>query len=392
MSENVFTKAVHAGEAHVRSDYGVVDSIQSSSAFTFADTAALLAMLNGEHARDEYARYGSPNLRSVELKLAALEASESAIIFSSGMSALALLFLTVLRPGDQLLYFDSCYHRTRQFCSEYLRAFGIRCTAIGTNDFEALAEACDDRTRLIFAELPTNPHLTVIDLDRLVALAKAKGIQTCIDSTLAGPTNIQPILSGVDYVVHSATKYLGGHNDLLAGVLCGSEADLLPVRNLNGILGAIPSPHTAHMLQRGLKTLPLRLAQQNKSGLAIAQFLALHPRVQKVYYPGLETHPTYNLARKHLKGFGGLISFELKGDAQETGRFIDALKIPRIGPSLGGVESLVEQPYLMSFYKTDPEVRKSLGIADSLVRLAVGIEDTDDLIADLTQAFRQLEN
>lgn len=381
------TLAVHAGEQHVKGDYGIVDAIQCSSTFTFANTAAILSMYEGEIERDEYARYGNPNTHTVEKKLAALEGTEDAVLCTTGMSALVLLFLAVLRPGDQLLFFDKCYHRTRQFLYDYLRSFGVRCTAIPTNDFEALEKACDERTKLIFSELPTNPHLTVIDLERLTQFAKNRGIDTCIDSTLASPVNVRPAEFGADYVVHSATKYLGGHNDLLAGVIAGSKEKLAALRELNGIIGTVASPHTAYLLQRGLKTLPLRVAQQNKSGLHIAQYLAQHPKVKKVYYPGLETHPTYKEARNCLKGFGGLISFELKTDGDGCSRFIDAVKIPRIGPSLGGVETLIEQPYIMSFYKTPPEERKRLEIDDALVRLAVGIEDLDDLVQDLEQAL-----
>ncbi len=381
------TKAVHAGEAHVKSDYGIVDPIHYSSTFTFANSAAIISMLENGEERDEYARYSNPNSRTVEKKLAALEGTEDAILCTTGMSALTLLFLDKLRPGDQLLFFDRCYHRTRQFCFEYLAQFGVRVQSIPTGDFAALEAACDERTKLIFSELPTNPHLDVIDLEALAALGKRLGIATCVDTTLASPLNIQPSQWGIDFIVHSATKYLGGHNDLLAGVLCGPTEALAPIRNLQGIIGAVAAPQTAYMLQRGLKTLPLRIAQQNASGLAVAQFLAQHPKVARVYYPLLETHPSYHLARKLLKGGGGLISFELKTDREGCSRFIDSVRIPKIGPSLGGVETLIEQPYLMSFYKASKADRERWGIDDALVRLALGIEDTQDLIEDLRQAL-----
>ncbi len=386
----LLTRAVHAGESRLKEGYGIVDAIQCASTFTFENSAAIVSMQEGELIRDEYARYGCPNVRVVEQKLSALDASEDALLCSTGMSALSLLFLTVLRPGDQLLFFDRCYHRTRQLCYEYLQSFGIRCTAIASNDFEALEAACDSRTRLIFTELPTNPHLIVIDLAKLAAIGKKHGIATCVDSTVASPVNIQPLNYGIDYVVHSATKYLGGHNDLLAGVICGRREQIGSIRRLNGVVGAVAAPHTAYLLQRGLKTLPLRIAQQNATGLAVAEFLAQHPKVKKVYYPGLETHATYREARTYLKGFGGLVSFELASDRYGCSRFIDAVKIPRIGPSLGGVESLIEQPYLMSFYHTEKEERERLEIDDALVRLALGIEDREDLIADLKQALEHV--
>jgi cystathionine gamma-synthase len=271
-----------------------------------------------------------------------------------------------------------------------LAKYGIRCQAIPTGDFEALEAACDSTTRLIFTELPTNPHLTVIDLERLCTIARKRGIKTCVDTTLASPINIQPASWGADFIVHSATKYLGGHNDLLAGVLCGTRDDLTALRQLQGIIGAIASPHTAYLLQRGLKTLPLRIAQQNRSGLTIAQYLAQHPKVKKVYYPSLETHESFLQARRLLRGGGGLISFELKCDRWSCSRFVDAVRIPKIGPSLGGVESLIEQPLLMSFYHAKPEDRARWGIDDALVRLALGIEDTEDLRLDLEQALDQI--
>lgn len=390
------TAAVHAGEAREKSDFALVDPIHCASTFTFANTAAIISMLeNGGKTsdgrpRDEYARYSSPNVRSVERKLAALEGCEEALLCTTGMSAISLLFWTYLRPGDHLLFFDRCYHRTRQFCQEYLEPFGVRCEAIPTGDFRALEAACRPETRLIFSELPTNPHLDVIDLERLTGFARRRGIKTCIDSTLASPINLQPRAWGADFVVHSATKYLGGHNDLLAGVLAGSSEDLAPVRKLQGISGAIVAPHSAYLLQRGLKTLALRLAQQNRSGQRVAEFLAQHPKVARVYYPGLETHPSYALARRYLSGGGGLISFELKADLKTTSQFIDALKIPRIGPSLGGVESLVEQPTIMSFYRASAAERRRWNIEDSLVRLALGIEASEDLIADLSEAFEHI--
>ncbi len=382
------TLAVHAGESTVKSDFGLVDPIHCSSTYTFANTAAIISMLEGEsEERDEYARYSSPNSRTVEKKLAQLEGTEDAILCTTGMSALTLLFLGTLRPGDKLVFFDQCYHRTRQFCFQYLAAYGVICEQVPTGDFQALERAVDDRTRLLFTELPTNPHLTVIDLERFVQVAKAKDAATCIDATLASPVNHLPSKWGVDYIVHSATKYLGGHNDLLAGVLAGDRARLEPIRTLQGIIGAIAAPHTAWLLQRGLKTLPLRVQQQNKTGLAVAAYLNQHKLVKKVYYPGLPNHPSYEQAQKYLTGCGGLISFELKTDREGCARFIDSVKIPRIGPSLGGVESLIEQPAIMSYYRASEADRQRWGIDSALVRLSLGIEDAQDLLCDLDQAF-----
>ena len=381
------TLAVHGGEAETKSDFGIVDPIHYSSTFTFPNTAAIIDMLEGRSQRDEYARYSTPNTRTVERKLAELEGAQDCILTTTGMSAISLLFLAKLRPGDHLIFFDECYHRTRQLCREYLAEFGISYSQVQTNNLGDLEAAIRPETKLLFSELPTNPHLTVIDLEGFISIAAKHGVKTCLDSTLASPVNILPIKWGADFVVHSATKYLGGHNDLLAGTLAGRTEDLADIRKLQGIIGAICAPQTAYLLQRGLKTLALRIEQQNRSAQAIASFLENHPRIKKVYYPGLETHPTHELAKTYLKGFGGLLSFELDADRQQCSDFIDRVRIPKIGPSLGGVESLIEQPAIMSYYNTPIEDRRRFRIDDALVRMAVGIEDTQDLITDLAQAL-----
>ncbi len=383
------TLSVHGGETETKSEFGIVDAVHYSSTFTFSNTAAIIDMLEGRSIRDEYARYSSPNVRTVERKLAAIEGAEDALLTTTGMSAISLLLLAKLRPGDHLIFFDECYHRTRQLCCEYLSTFGVAYTQVKTNDLDALQASIRPETKLLFSELPTNPHLTVIDLEGFQAIARNYGLKTCLDTTLASPINVLPIKWGADFVIHSATKYLGGHNDLLAGSIAGSQSELSDIRKLQGIMGAICSPQTAYLLQRGLKTLGLRIAQQNQSALALARFLEDHPRVKRVYYPGLRSHPTHALAKNLLKGFGGLLSFELDTDRQGCSEFIDSVQIPKIGPSLGGVESLIEQPAIMSYYNTSAEERQKFGIDDALVRLAVGIEDPQDLIADLSQALQR---
>jgi cystathionine gamma-synthase len=219
-------------------------------------------------------------------------------------------------------------------------------------------------------------------------VGKANEVETLIDATLATPYNVLPIEFGVDYVLHSATKYLGGHNDLLAGVLCGSKEQLEPIRKLRGILGSINSPHNLYLLERGLKTFELRMARHNENGQRIAGFLYSHPRVERVYYPGLKSHPSHAIAAAQMKGFGGLITFTIKdADWKQTSRIVDAARIPRIAPSLGGVESLIEQPMVMSYYHCTPEDRQRFGIADNMIRMSCGIENAEDLIADLEQAL-----
>ena len=243
---------------------------------------------------------------------------------------------------------------------------------------------------MLISESPTNPHLSVVDLDQFAALGKEYAIDTLIDATLATPYNVRPIDYGVDFVLHSATKYLGGHNDLLAGVIVGPSDKMEPVRNLRGIMGGINSPHNIYLLARGLKTFALRVQRHNENGQAIAEFLEAHPRVEAVYYPGLASHPYHEVASRTMRGFGGLVTFLVKGaDWRATADIVDAAKIFRIAPSLGGVESLIEQPFVMSYYQATPEDRQAWGIPDNMIRLACGIEDADDLIADLTQALEQ---
>jgi cystathionine gamma-synthase len=230
--------------------------------------------------------------------------------------------------------------------------------------------------------------MSVVDVERFAAIGRRHGVFTLIDATLCTPFNLRPLEAGVDFVLHSATKYLGGHNDLLAGVVIGDEQKLEAVRNLRGIMGGINSPHNAYLLERGLKTFPLRMERHNANGLAVARFLESHPKVERVLYPGLESHSYHEVARRTMRGYGGLVTFLLKGaDWKRTAKVVDAVKIPRIGPSLGGVESLIEQPMVMSYWNYSPEERARFRIADSMIRIACGIEDSVDLVADLAQAL-----
>ena len=237
-------------------------------------------------------------------------------------------------------------------------------------------------------EAPTNPYLYVVDLEQIVAIATHHRLRTMIDSTFATPYNQNPLDFGIDLVMHSATKYLGGHNDLMAGVIAGSKPMISALREAQGVLGGITDPNTAYLLLRGIKTFALRMQQHNANGCALAAFLETHQKMRRVYYPGLTSHPSHAIARQQMRGFGGVVSFEIDGTLEQTSAFIDALRIPYIAPSLGGVESLVEQPALMSYYELTPEERQRLGISDALVRYAAGIEDTDDLLADVEQALK----
>jgi cystathionine gamma-synthase len=387
----IATLAVHAGERHPKAQDAITDAIYCTSTYTFEDSAAILRFLENKEEREEYGRYGNPNERVVERKLAALDGAESALVFSNGMAAIVTLLMAKTNAGDEIVFFDECYHRSREFCLKHLSRFGVTTKVVKTNNYEALEAAAGPRTKLLISESPTNPHLSVVDVDRFAEVGRRLGVETLIDATLATPFNLQPLAAGIDYVLHSATKYLGGHNDLLAGVVSGSSEKLEPIRNLRGIVGTISSPHVCWLLQRGLKSFALRMRQHNENGLALAQFLAERPEVKRVYYPGLESHPGHEVAKRTMRGFGGLLTFSLHDDRHAAMRFVDSVRIPKIGPSLGGVESLIEQPLLMSYWNMTPEQRAAIGIEDSMIRVSVGIEDKDELIADFRQAFDALK-
>jgi cystathionine gamma-synthase len=387
------TTAVHAGEARQKPGGSITDPIFAASTYTFADTQAVIDYIEQDQPREEYGRYGNPGERVVERKLAELEGAEAGLLFATGMAAFVGLLMAHVSAGDEIIFFDECYHRSREFCRKHLTRFGVTYREVPTCDYAAMEAAIGPKTKFLISESPTNPHLSVIDVERFAAIGRRHGVATMIDATLCTPYNLRPLEAGVDFVLHSATKYLGGHNDLLAGAVVGSAELLEPVRNLRGIMGGINSPHNAYLLERGLKTLAVRMERHNANGLAVARFLESHPRVERVLYPGLESHPCHDVAARTLRGCGGLVTFFIRAadggpaDWRETAAVIDAVRIPRIGPSLGGVESLIEQPLVMSYWNYSPEDRVSFGIPDNMVRLACGIEDAGDLIADLAQAL-----
>ena len=384
------TQSVHAGEAK-RKPYGAITTpIIQTSTYTFEDTAEILDFMQRTAAkepnvRDEYGRYSNPTQSTAEHKIAALEGGEQALLFASGMCAITTTMLALLSGGDHLVLVRDSYHRTRQFALSYLERWGIETTLVPMDQCAALAAAVRPTTHMIFAETPTNPYLRVMDLPYMVGVAKQHDITTVVDSTFATPINLRPLEHGVDLVIHSATKYLGGHNDLLAGTVVGSREKLAQIKEARGVIGGVSNPHDAYLLLRGLKTLDLRIRRQNDNGWQVAQFLEGHPAVQRVYYPGLPSHPDHEIAGRQMSGFGGVVSFEIDGDFERTARFIDLLRLPYIGPTLGGVESIIEQA--VALFSLDRAEREQAGLKDNLVRYALGIEDAEDLIADLSQAL-----
>ena len=389
------TRSVHAGSQREKPYHAIIEPLVQTATYTFRNSEEVIAYQEA-HSRGlptdrlEYGRYGNPTVAACESRLAALEGAETAIQFASGMAAITTTLLAYLHSGDHLVITDDCYRRTRQFCLEFLPRFNIETSVVAMGDYTALEAAIRPNTRLLLSETPTNPYLRVLDLERFAEIARRHQVLSVVDTTFATPLNQRPLDWGVDIVIHSATKYLAGHNDLLAGFAAGATAALTPVRELHNILGATADPHNAYLLLRGMKTLGLRIAQHNRSGQEIAEFLERHPAVEQVWYPGLPSHPDHLTACAQMKGFGGVVSFTVRGDLYDTARFIDCLQIPYISPSLGGTESLVIQPALMSYYDVPPEKRQALGIRDNLVRLSLGLEDAGDLIADLKQALEKL--
>jgi cystathionine gamma-synthase len=396
------TQAVHGRleKRRANAHHALTTPIVQTATYTFNDTADLCAFMEakmwgraGEFGdRGEYGRYDSPTVRGVERRIAALEEAEDALLFPSGMAAVTNVLLSILPAGSHVIFTDDCYRKTRQFCQTFLGRLGIASTQVPMGDYAALEAEIRPETRLIISESPTNPYLRVVDLERLAVIARRHRVKTIIDATFATTINQKPHTWGVDLVLHSATKYLSGHNDVMAGVVAGEAGLIHALRQAQGVLGGVLDPHAAFLIERGLKTLALRVRQQNETAQAVAEFLDRHPRIEQVWYPGLRSHPDHAVAVQQMAGFGGVVTFAVAPRPGETrlqaaGRVVDAVRIPLIAPSLGGVESLIEQPALMSFYELSTEERLEVGIADNLIRLAIGIEDKVDIIADLAQAL-----
>ncbi len=381
------TAAVHGGDRRDHAYHALVTPVVQTATYTFGRTADLVDFMEGTVERIDYGRYGNPTVRVLEQRVASLEGAQEAAAFASGMGALVTTILALVKSGAHVILTDDCYRRTRRFVTNFLGRFGVQHSVVPGDDLAALEAALRPETRLMIGELPTNPFLKVMDLPGVASLCRSRGIKLIVDSTFATPVNLRPLAQGADLVVHSATKYLAGHNDVLCGVVAGDAGLVSLVREARHDMGAVLDPQAAFLVLRGLKTLALRVRQQNASGLALAEWLERHPQVRRVWYPGLPSHPDHDRARRLMSGFGGVVTFETAGDQGATTRLVDACRIPRIAPSLGGVESLIEQPALMSYYDVDPAAREALGIRGTLVRYAVGVEDVQDLRADLERAF-----
>ena len=385
------TQSVHSGESRVKYADALTVPIVQTSTFVFHSSDEIKRYTSKRLIRYEYARYGNPTQEAAEKKLIVLEGAEDCLLFDSGMSAVTTTLLALLNQGDHMILTDDVYGQTLKFCTRHLPRFGIDFTVVKMGDYEAMEKAIRKTTRIIFTESPTNPYLNIADLDRMKKIRRHyKGLMV-IDSTFATPYNQRPLEWGMDLVIHSATKYLAGHNDILAGAVLGRKELIEKIKDYQHATGSIIDPHCCYLLLRGLKTFALRMECVNKSAQKVAEFLESHPKVDRVFYPGLPSHPHHEIAKAQMKGYSGVVSFWAKGSLKKVNKFLDALKWIYIAPSLGGVESLITHPATVTYYRFNRKQRYELGITDQLIRLAIGIEDPDDIIADLDQALWSMD-
>jgi cystathionine beta-lyase/cystathionine gamma-synthase len=374
------TRAVHGGDGPAAADEPVVPPLVQSVNFV---------QEIGTEEGLRYPRYGNvPNAERLQRRLATLEGAEDALVLSSGMGATVCALLALLRPGDHLIASQWIYGGALRLIQDELPRFGIEATLIDPSVARDWRKRLRRETRAFFLESPANPTCRVVDFKPIRNLARELGLALVVDSTFASPVNFRPLEHGADVVIHSATKYLNGHNDVLAGVVLGTSSYIEEVRQKMMVWGQAPDPFACWLLERGLKTLDVRVRRQNENALRIAQWMTGRKEIQRVHYPGLESHPDHKVARTQMSGFGGMLAFELAGGGKAAERFLKRLKLVKHAPSLGGVESIVSEPRYTSHAHLTSDRRASLGIPDGFVRLSVGIEDAADLIADLGQALK----
>lgn len=385
MSEHLSTRCVHAGE--IEDAHGSPHTpIYNTTTFKFSSTARLLDVVDGRTPGSLYTRYGlNPTIQALEAKLASLEAAEMAWAFCSGMAAEAALFLAHGRQG--IVCLGDAYGGTLELLAAQLPELGIPTHLLLSNELARLEELLAKGAGLVFFETPTNPALEIFDVAAIAGLAHRHGARVAVDNTFASPVNQRPLELGADFVIHSATKYLGGHSDITAGVLAGARDLLMPVWSWRKNLGSMLAPETAALLSRSLRTLVVRVERQNATARAVADAMVKHPGITRVLYPGLPDFPGHALAKAQMHGFGGMVTIEVKGGGAAATRVADRLRLFALAPSLGGAESLVTQPCTTTHHGLTPEERTRRGISDAMLRLSIGLEDAADLIADLNQAL-----
>jgi cystathionine beta-lyase/cystathionine gamma-synthase len=381
------TEAVHASTDLSKKNGPLSTPIYQTSTFQVTDMQEQLRVTPTDSF---YTRYGNPTHTVAENAIAQLEGTDAALLFSSGMAAITTSFLSLVKAGDHIVAQRDIYGGVIKFLSAWLPNLGIETTFVDTNDLEQFERAIRPNTKLLHVESPTNPNLRVVDLEKIAAIGRKHGLITTIDSTFATPVNCRPAEWGIDLVLHSGTKYFGGHSDVICGVATGRRDLIDQIHSTRTTLGCCMDPHAAFLLLRGIKTLAVRVERQNQSALRIAEFLSAHPKVARVHYPLLKGHPDYAIAKRQLAGAGGVLSFEVDGSGADACRVAEGLSLFTLAPSLGGVDSLVTIPVLTSHAMIAPELRKKMGVTEQLIRLSVGVEHVDDLIADLEKSLALL--
>jgi cystathionine beta-lyase/cystathionine gamma-synthase len=378
------------GDGAIEDTRDIAPPIHQTSTFASDSAAEFSRQATDPRPSHYYTRAGNPTHQRVEAIMAGLEGTEAAILTASGMGAITCSILAHLRSGDHIVGQKNHYMAASKFVTDMLPRFGVSSDIVDQTDTAAFAAAIRPETKVIFIETPSNPTGQVTDLAAIATLAEANGITTICDNTFASPINQQPHGLGIDIVIHSATKYLGGHHDLIAGVACGSKESIDKVWSFVNMFGPTPGPIDAWLLLRGLRTLPLRVRQHNESGLAVAQWLEQHPNIASVHYPGLPSHPDFATASRQMSGFGGTFSFQVAGGYAETERFMSRLKMIRQAVSLGGFETLAVHAAAMWAGSLSDEQVRAAGVEPNMVRISIGLEAADDIKADLDQALRSL--
>ena len=383
---SVETRLIHS-DRHLNSTSAVAPPIYQTATFR-GDSAQDFAQRASEPRHPEfYSRYGNPTLNQVESVLAALEGAESALVTGSGMAAVSATVLTIVGQGSHVVAQTNHYGGTTNLLQKLVPRFGIDVTQVDQRDASAFEKAVRPNTKLMLIETPSNPLMTLTDISAVVSIAQSRGITTLIDNTFATPLNQRPLDLGIDLAFHSATKYFGGHSDLIAGVVMGSKEWVHKIWNTHVILGAVLGPFDAWLMLRGLRTLSLRIRQHNENAMALAELLERHAGVRTVHYPGLKSHPQHDLAKRQMSGFGGMLSFEVKGGYEAADRFLSRLCLASRAASLGGIETLAVHPASNFLHYMSLEEAARIGIAPGLLRISVGLEGTEDLIADFGQAL-----
>lgn len=380
------TRAIHSGERKHGVGVPVATPIARTSTFTFSSTAEMKRWAEGKSKAYIYTRYGNPTLAAAEARLAELERGEAAIVTASGMAAISSALLAAVKAGEEIIATRQLYGGSYRLMRDVLPRLGITVRHV-ENDLAGVERLVTPKTRVLYVESPTNPTLRLVDLRQAVKLARRFGLTSIVDNTFASPILQKPLELGFDAVAHSATKYLAGHSDLIAGAVVGGRAFIEQVRHMVIYLGGSMDPGAAFLLIRGLKTLEVRVRRQSTTALSVAKFLARHPRVERVHYPGLAAHPDHRLARRQMRAFGAMLAFDVKGGVAAARRFCDRVRVFLLAASLGGVESLVVLPIYTSHYRMSRAELAAAGVQPGTVRVSIGLEDPQDLIEDLRQAL-----